>query len=337
MYCIVLHFEIMPKAKSKGGTAAQAKRQKLSTRSSRGTDQMPASNDDTIMPTIQPGPNIIPTLDASAGNRERTPVGTGTQFSMHPQPMIGTQFNIQPQPITGVCDNLGLHVSNANKQKILNGEYIDLSILLPKNVNQPEASHKVAIVEGELVIQPKTVKIKINDINSWTDAFIIYMSIYIDAHPEQMQSMLKYMQSVRLGASRSSNMGWKQYDEQYRLRKSRLPLASWGLIDPELWFIYMQSSSPAVSLMNNATTSSQSTLKCYDYNYKGQCSRHQCQYKHKCLRCNGNHSSSKCFQRNNNQYRFRAQQSSHQPNTAPTGGKRPGNTAKPVGSGKVPN
>ena len=44
---------------------------------------------------------------------------------------------------------------------------------------------------------------------------------------------------VRLGASRCANLGWKMYDEQFRLRKAQDPASSWSLVDYELWLIYM--------------------------------------------------------------------------------------------------
>jgi hypothetical protein len=40
----------------------------------------------------------------------------------------------------------------------------------------------------------------IHTIEKWTDAFIVYISIYTFAHPEKYQALLKYMHIVRLGA-----------------------------------------------------------------------------------------------------------------------------------------
>lgn len=34
--------------------------------------------------------------------------------------------------------------------------------------------------------------------------------------------------------------------------------------------------------------------KCFDYNFKGACTRPNCQYVHRCLRCNNAHSSNTC-------------------------------------------
>jgi hypothetical protein len=41
-----------------------------------------------------------------------------------------------------------------------------------------------------------------------------------------VQELLTYMSDVLLGAQRSSSLGWKPYDEQYRLRKASNPMSS---------------------------------------------------------------------------------------------------------------
>jgi hypothetical protein len=62
---------------------------------------------------------------------------------------------------------------------------------------------------------------KIFDILTWLDAFFIYTSIYLVAHPDQAQKMLKYMANVKTAASRSHGFGWREYDRQFRIKKAR--------------------------------------------------------------------------------------------------------------------
>jgi hypothetical protein len=52
------------------------------------------------------------------------------------------------------------------------------------------------------------------------------MDIMLEKWPFKAQEYLKYMQCIRLAASRGYNNGWIAYDEQYRLRKTRLPFSS---------------------------------------------------------------------------------------------------------------
>lgn len=148
----------------------------------------------------------------------------------------------------------------------------------------------IFIHNGELVTKEK-VSTKINTIEKWTDAFIIFMSIYISAHPHKASELLKYMSTVRLGASRYPGLGFKTYDEQYRLRKSLDPASSWAVVDNELWLFYMVSSQP---LTPSTSQSNTNYNKCYDFNFQGACIRNPCQYQHICLRCGGSHSMQSC-------------------------------------------
>jgi hypothetical protein len=45
------------------------------------------------------------------------------------------------------------------------------------------------------------------------------------------------MFSIKLGASRSKDLGWRDYDQQFRMKKERSPSLSWGDIDMELWVL----------------------------------------------------------------------------------------------------
>jgi hypothetical protein len=86
---------------------------------------------------------------------------------------------------------------------------------------------------GMLKLQTKTNK-NITDIciifplynfslNCW-ETWIPMLSIILVA-----QSLFKYMFSIKLGASRSKDLGWRDYDQQFRMKKERSPSLSWGL------------------------------------------------------------------------------------------------------------
>lgn len=86
-------------------------------------------------------------------------------------PIISTNVLNSNQTCTRGSDELGRHVSQSNKEKIMMGQYIDLALLL-KNSNVIEASNqqKNSIVQGQLVIQQKQQP-KITNIELWRDAF----------------------------------------------------------------------------------------------------------------------------------------------------------------------
>jgi hypothetical protein len=62
-------------------------------------------------------------------------------------------------------------------------------------------SQKLSCFQGEAT-RDKTKQI-INTISKWTDAFIVYISIYSSAHPSKYQALLKYMHTVRLDSGTS--------------------------------------------------------------------------------------------------------------------------------------
>ncbi|VDI58659.1 Hypothetical predicted protein [Mytilus galloprovincialis] len=155
-----------------------------------------------------------------------------------------------------------------------------------------EQSNSLTVdTNGQLIIQTKLSK-KITDINTLIDAFLIYTSIYVGVHLEDTQNILKYMYSVKLGASRSIGLGWKVYDQQFRLKKARNPAMSWATVDQELWLLYIHTVQPNVPSygVNMVNTN----RKCYEFNNIGTCMLPQCRYIHKCLRCNGPHPAINC-------------------------------------------
>ncbi|KAJ8303595.1 hypothetical protein KUTeg_019991 [Tegillarca granosa] len=188
-------------------------------------------------------------------------------------------------PITSFKDNLGVHVSCSLKQKIVNGQFIELASLLEHTaINQPE--QKIYISNGELITKEKP-SAKITSIEKWIDAFLIFTSVYCHAHPSRFLEFLKYMHDIRLGASRIRGMGWRSYDEQFRLRKAVDPSSSWGQVDTELWLKYMLDTvQPSYPQTGHS--------KCFEFNYKSTCSRHLCNYQHSCIRCSGDHPITTC-------------------------------------------
>jgi hypothetical protein len=145
--------------------------------------------------------------------------------------------NTEPITINSVHDDLGVHVTTQLREKIINGEYIDLGHLLDK-ASTEQANMLEVNASGQLVVNQKVEEI-ITDISMWLDAFLIFTSIYISAHRNSSQELLKYMHDVKLGAS--TGLAWGDYDQQLRLKKACMPSTSWGQVDHELWLIYMNN------------------------------------------------------------------------------------------------
>ena len=194
-------------------------------------------------------------------------------------------------PVPPISAKIGEHIYVSVKNKIISGAYVDLSTLMPNNEVRlnSNASFLSVASTGQLVLQQKSKQIL--SMESWTDLFLIYASIYLSAHPDLTQSLLKYMHIIRTGHKRFGGNGWQMYDEQFRYRMSVDPGRSWDTIDNELWLLYMQVSHTNVYSQQNAL---KQLGRCYDFNFKGMCYKNACSFLHKCLRCCGDHPQCSC-------------------------------------------
>ena len=157
--------------------------------------------------------------------------------------------------------------------------------------NQPgEAAQGLNISSsGQLILKPVQPAKSINTISDWSDAFLVYASIFLAAHPHRIQELLKYMNTIRTAARRHAGMGWKAYDQQFRLRFAADPTGiRFDRIDYELWLLFVGPSNHY-----GAFTERVQTKKSYDFNFN-RCTRVQCPYRHICLNCGGNHPANIC-------------------------------------------
>ena len=111
---------------------------------------------------------------------------------MHSVSILQTQPSL---PIMANCTQLSL-VDKATRHKIVSGEYVHLGALLVRDPTKSQASTLSLDTQGQLVAQPKSVA-KIASIDNWTEAFLIFASIYLEAHPDKTQQILNYMHDIR--------------------------------------------------------------------------------------------------------------------------------------------
>ena len=112
------------------------------------------------------------TTTASSGSSETTMSTAAGNVAVH----LGAD-SVLVTSTESVFQALDGNVPDALKQKIINGEYIDLGQLLQRRPG-PDKSRCLTIEDGHLVVQSKPFTMKITDINHWTDAFLIFASIF---------------------------------------------------------------------------------------------------------------------------------------------------------------
>jgi hypothetical protein len=156
----------------------------------------------------------------------------------------GANFAIseyQPTMIESAFDSVSAHVPLKLKNQIWEGKFIDLSLLLKSEREidgHIETQGQIELRNGVMCLG-KSNNSSYLTIDKWTSAFVIYMNVVLEKYRTRGIELLKYMRDIRMAASRSQ--GWFRYDEQFRLRKQANPQSSWGVINAELWLLYVTS------------------------------------------------------------------------------------------------
>lgn len=195
-------------------------------------------------------------------------------------------------------DDLAAHIPASIKQQICRGEYINLALLLKGAVDLAEfcsGSFLKLSADGRIESSQRECKDKINSIERWTDAFIVYTSIYLTAHPGKMHEMLHYMNNIRECAKYQAGEAWKVYDEQFRLRQALHP-APWSQINNDLWWRCMQLKPQNYGVQTRPATQNFS-YSCKDFN-NGVCRWPNCKFTHACSKCGGPHTVANCSSSN---------------------------------------
>ena len=123
---------------------------------------------------------------------------------------------------------------------------MNLAVLLKGGVELAElyGSTLLSINEkGQLETKPKSVTDKISSVDKWTDAFLIFSSIYLLEYLQKTQELLKYISVISEAASRSPWFQCRSHDEQFLLRQA-LQVQSWAVINSDLWLRCLSARGP---------------------------------------------------------------------------------------------
>ncbi len=192
------------------------------------------------------------------------------------------------------------HVPASIKTKIAKSEYINLAYLLEGSLDlntEQTFGIKVSGVQaiggnemGNIVLRGPGPKRRIDSIDTWTDAFLVFTYTFGKSHPERQSELLAYIRNVRR-AGKYGGIGYKLYDEKFRMAQADNPGRSWATIDSELWLIYVGARGPPPTSTFRAQPAQPGGPKrkgtCNQFNQKGSCSfgEEACHYQHKCAKC----------------------------------------------------
>ena len=89
-----------------------------------------------------------------------------------------------------------------------------------------------SVIKVRKALQPTSRKI---DIEQWTTAFTVYMSVMTHKFPSRGQELLNYLRFIRHAAQTHRGLVWCVYDH---IR----PFQNWSLIDQQLWLMICTTS-----------------------------------------------------------------------------------------------
>ncbi|KAK3753047.1 hypothetical protein QZH41_010019 [Actinostola sp. cb2023] len=190
---------------------------------------------------------------------------------------------------------------------IQSGEFFDLSKLLPKNLslyNVNDDENLTLSLDNSVikVVKRRATTAAITEIEQWTTAFTVYMSVFTVKYPLRAQELLQYVTLVRYAARVHTGMGWAIYDHKFRQKSGLDKSVLWSTIDQHLWLTIF-TVAPSVlreeyPLFKQGPHSSVPSggVKgtCHKFNRTGFCDKSSCQYRHTCSKCGGSHPECEC-------------------------------------------
>ena len=223
---------------------------------------------------------------------------------------------VQPRR-PGTATPLGLHrpLDRNLEDKILRGEYVDFTSLLPDSLARPQAPELQFRMEDSSPgshFSPLTMvrrrKPTIDTFHKWVDAYTTYMLIIVAAHPRRSTKLLKYQQIISRAETQFQGLAWVTYDEQFRRRAANDLTISWDEVDLELWTVTFSGLAKPHCLTCCSPYHSQNDCPsadpsrrpsrgavCFRFNRASGCTASTCHFPHVCRRCrSANHSILNC-------------------------------------------
>ena len=108
------------------------------------------------------------------------------------------------------------------REKIARSAFFEFGALLEQRAEQPMLTFSLND-KGHLLLNNSKPTRRITSIHAWTNAYLVFISIFVKYHPSRVQEIIKYGDIVRRAASHGGH-GWRDYDIQFRLRQQVHPI-----------------------------------------------------------------------------------------------------------------
>ena len=134
---------------------------------------------------------------------------------------------------------VGTHLDETTKEKIVKGEYVDFSKLLPKDkvMLEEDGRMELAIKNGRAYWMPASAaeSVQISNFVKWEQAFRLFSNVYTNTHLHKSGELIQYNYTIH---SIAQTYIWENvyaYDKEFRIHISRHQEQSWSVILQQAW------------------------------------------------------------------------------------------------------
>ena len=117
--------------------------------------------------------------------------------------------------------------------RILSDKFIELTELLPENLDEPLSDTTSFAIEGSTIVpvSRSSRERKSNmDILLWVECFNSYVSVIVTFQPHRAHDLLAYMALIIRTAKSFGSRAWSQYDRTFRCEVEVNNLQDWSVI-----------------------------------------------------------------------------------------------------------
>ena len=278
---------------------------------------------------VQVMAETLPTLLAAQGPLLPTGVSSDSSSSVTQSASV-TVGPAAPSPsgVVGPTQLPTSTVSKALQNKILTGEFVEFSELLPEVLGSssgPQTGFQVQLLDGTPLrfMDDSTPKAKtrrhICDLATWLEAWTVYVNVVVQSYPQRTHELLGY-QAIIVEANRKFLPdAWLEYDRQFRSAAANDTARKWNVVEPNAWQLATSGRARPVcskcSLTHPPSTSGNCPFRanraeanssntsinapsvggrpiCRNFNWQrcqGMCGR-----AHVCISCRGRHPHAEC-------------------------------------------
>ena len=182
-------------------------------------------------------------------------------LTTNPHPIRHTSESLLTQPLPMNSNQRGIIMDSLQqslppvpakiKERIIKGEYIDLTTLLPKAMlsSNVEPDHPGSLTlqlpsgPSNFTVQPAAKGRKITSFSSWMEAWNIYLAIRVDFAPSSAPSLIAYQRIITSASVSYPLQSWLNYDVQFRMLAASNPSLRWDTRHHDLWLQCITPSS----------------------------------------------------------------------------------------------